>query len=127
MTNPIQDRERDRLFGADPLGLDGPPKGYDALGRSLSFEQTVRKLVRAVPIRYTLPEVCDAELEFAHHGGKIRRTIKVPRNGHPPGVILCGEGVYLLERIKGAPVGYVDSGRVILCYTQDEGGVHRVG
>lgn len=29
MSNPLSDRERDKLFGRDPLGLDGPPKGYD--------------------------------------------------------------------------------------------------
>lgn len=28
MTNPLSDRERDKLFGYDPLGLDGPPKPY---------------------------------------------------------------------------------------------------
>lgn len=32
MTNPIGDRERDRLFGADPLGLDGPPRPYGRRG-----------------------------------------------------------------------------------------------
>lgn len=29
MSNPISDRERDKLFGKDPLGLDGPPNGWD--------------------------------------------------------------------------------------------------
>lgn len=28
MSNPISDRERDKLFGLDPLGLDGPVKRY---------------------------------------------------------------------------------------------------
>jgi len=31
MTNPISDRERDRLFGTDPLGLDGPTVTYQDL------------------------------------------------------------------------------------------------
>ena len=33
MTNPLMDRERDKLFGADPLGLDGPVVTYQDLAQ----------------------------------------------------------------------------------------------
>lgn len=122
MTNPIQDAERDKLFGADPLGLRGPVRSYADLAREVHVHPH-----RPVPVHRILPPFCDAELEFKHHGGRIRRTIQINPDLRPPGVVLCGEGVYLLQTRDGSPLGYEDDGKLVLCYVQDEGGVQRVG
>jgi len=42
MTNPLMDRERDKLFGADPIGLDGPVVTYqDLAAKSMALQGTI--------------------------------------------------------------------------------------